>query len=96
MAKNTTPATPSGTADYFRATGAELRAASEAGDEQATAELARRKAKRGANAAAKATGNVTVLPDQVAGENVARVVAAPPRRAKGSRARSLANAVKVA
>lgn len=38
-------------ADYFRATGAQLRAAVEAGDEQAIAEVARRAAKREAASA---------------------------------------------
>lgn len=38
--------------DPFRATGAQLRAAAEAGNEAAVAELARRKANRAAKAAA--------------------------------------------
>lgn len=38
--------------DPFRATGAALRAASEAGDEAATAELARRQANKAAKASA--------------------------------------------
>lgn len=48
MPKKVTPAT-----DYFRSTGAELRAMAEGGDKGAADEITRRKANRAAKSAAK-------------------------------------------